>query len=159
MQEEADFLRTKLSTSSPRKSHTQTHTRKGAESVLPPTRSIPRSADASVDVIDVSVCSEGGEELDDIFVEIRSKMDALLQTDTYACEGRIHTDCTDYIKILHSIASGEWTQGEALPEDEELLGAHAGMCACVDVYIYMCVYVAYPLYDPNDMHTDPHIHA
>ena len=164
MQEEIDFLKTKLTAlsvssssadssppnvkSKPSKSgnlheaakivpatnqtqaHSQTNTNTNTNTL---SRSyVERSTDASVDV---SVCSEGGEELDDIFVEIKGKMDALLEaksysydntdTDTDTYTDRTHMDCTDYIKILLSIASGEWTQEEALPEDEQLLSAHS----------------------------------
>jgi len=54
---------------------------------------------------------------DDIFAEIAAKMDALLNG---SLDERSHNDATDYIKILHSIASGAWTEEVQASDEQEL---------------------------------------
>jgi len=70
---------------------------------------------------------------DDIFSEIAAKMDTLL---TEPFDERSHNDATDYIKILHSIASGAWTEEVQVSDEQELqINAQAlvsRLVKCVD---------------------------
>ena len=78
--------------------------------------------------------SSPASSLDDIYSEIASKMDALL-TGSQDDE-RTHNDATDYIKILHSIASGAWTEEVQASDEQELrMNAQAliiRLVKCVD---------------------------
>lgn len=77
-------------------------------------------------------------EIEDVYNEIADKIDRLLlddRSDLMLESDPVHEQAVDYIKILHSIVTGEWIK-EKLPEDDALLRAHSNaltsrMVACL----------------------------
>ncbi len=99
--------------------------------------------------------SSKAEVLFGIFAEISSKMDALLYGPS---NERTHNDATDYIKILHSIASGAWSV-EVSASDDQDLQMHAQalfkrLARCVDRAFSAKDYSAPPLSPGASLHID-----
>lgn len=74
-------------------------------------------------------------ELESIYLEIEAKIDSLLllQSTSSSSSSSSHQpspllllqdECKDYLKMLHSIVSGDWS-AEKLPEDDSILQKHA----------------------------------
>lgn len=69
-------------------------------------------------------------ELESIYLEIEAKIDSLLQSSSSSSSSsrqpssQLQDECKDYLKMLHSIVSGDWS-AEKLPEDDSVLQKHA----------------------------------
>lgn len=66
-------------------------------------------------------------ELESIYLEIEAKIDSLLQSSSSSSSSssrQLQDECKDYLKMLHSIVSGDWS-AEKLPEDDSILQKHA----------------------------------
>lgn len=75
-------------------------------------------------------------ELNGLYLDIESKVDALLGTaQAVSASDPLQEECKDYLKMLHSIVNGEWS-AEKLPEDETVLLLHTEplvrrLCGCI----------------------------
>jgi hypothetical protein len=88
-------------------------------------------------------------ELEGIYQEVQQKVDALLQTPhAVADSSAVQQEARDYLKVLHSIVSGEWS-AEQLPEDEAALLLHAEGLA---LRLVGCVARAFELPALQDAH-------
>ena len=80
---------------------------------------------STLDKLETAIEAGSDTELDGIYVDIASKLQALVDVNESVSElNELHDDAREYLKMLHLVVTGAWAK-ETLPEDEEAVSRQA----------------------------------